>query len=385
MKKRLPKDIWLLGFVSFLTDLSSEAIFSVFALFFTTILGASTALLGLVEGFADASASSLDYVAGYLSDRSGKRKIYALIGYGFSTLAKVFLVIANSVPTVFAFRVIERLGKSFRGPPRDAWIAGVATKENRGLAFGVHKALDKSGAILGPLAAYFFLSIYGESSITIRWLFVVAVIPALLAVIVLLFLKDRPSAPAKRENIFKAYKTLTPEFKKYIRIAALFSVAYFSFSFLLLKAYSIGFVVKDVVLLYVLFNVAFVIASVPAGRLGDIIGRRRIILLSYGLYALMSVGFIFASSRTAIILLFVLFGVFYAIDEAQSKAFIADLELKKRGTAIGVYNVVTAIAYLPASIIAGFLWTMNPSYAFGFAAFVATAAIVVFLMLRSKK
>jgi MFS family permease len=384
MKKRLPLEVWLLGFVSFLTDLSSEAIFSVFAIFFTTILGASAALLGMVEGFADASASSLDYVAGYLSDRAGKRKIYALLGYGFSSLAKVFLVFANSVPTVFVFRVVERLGKSFRGPPRDAWLAAVAPKKDRGFAFGVHKALDKSGAIVGPLAAYAILSVYGQSGITFRWLFVVAVIPALLAVFLLMLLKDRPAKPTKRQNLFKAYKTLTPDFKRYLKIAAFFSLAYFSFSFLLLRAYDVGFSVKDVVLLYALFNVAFVIVSAPAGRLGDIIGRKRLILLSYGIYALMSIGFMFATSKLGIILLFIVFGIFYAIDEAQTKAFVADMETK-RGTAIGMYNVVTGIAYLPASIIAGLLWAVHPTYAFGFAAAIALLAMIAFAVLRPAK
>src|ERR1039458_9957439 len=147
-------DVLKLGLVSFFTDVSSEMIFSVFAIFFTTIAGASSALLGLVEGFADFSASSLDYVAGWLSDKTGKRKVFALAGYGFSTLAKVILLLANSVVALSFFRVIERLGKGFRGPPRDAWLSAVAEKADRGYSFGVHKALDKTGAIFGTTAAY---------------------------------------------------------------------------------------------------------------------------------------------------------------------------------------------------------------------------------------
>jgi MFS family permease len=140
-----------LGLVSFLTDVSSEMIFSVFAIFFTTVAGASSALLGLVEGLADFSASSLDYVAGWLSDRTGKHKVFAIAGYGFSTAAKIILLLTSSVVALSFFRVIERLGKSFRSPPRDAWLVAIAAEEIRGYSFGVHKALDKAGAIIGPL------------------------------------------------------------------------------------------------------------------------------------------------------------------------------------------------------------------------------------------
>jgi hypothetical protein len=188
-------DVLKLGLVSFLTDVSSEMIFSVFAIFFTTIAGASSALLGLVEGFADFSASSLDYVAGWLSDETGKRKAFALAGYGFSTLAKVILLVANSVVALSLFRVIERLGKSFRGPPRDAWLAGIAARDIRGYSFGVHKAFDKAGAILGPLVAYGLLSWLGETASSFRALFWVAFVPAVLGVFVLGLIQDQPDAP----------------------------------------------------------------------------------------------------------------------------------------------------------------------------------------------
>jgi MFS family permease len=149
----VPVDVLKLGLVSLLTDLSSEMIFSVFAIFFTTVAGASAALLGLIEGLADVSASSLDYLAGWASDRLGRRKVFALAGYGFSTLAKGLLLVSSSIAGLGTFRVLERLGKSFRGPPRDAWLAAVADPATRGYVFGVHKALDKSGAVLGPFLA----------------------------------------------------------------------------------------------------------------------------------------------------------------------------------------------------------------------------------------
>lgn len=382
LKFGIHPDVLKLGFVSFLTDLSSEMIFSVFAVFFTSVAGASAALLGVVEGLADLSASSLNYLAGWLSDRSGRRKVFTLAGYGFSTLAKVILLLSSTVTGLAIFRVVERLGKSFRGPPRDAWLASVADKGSRGYAFGVHKALDKSGAVFGPLAAYGLLSWLGEGLSTYRVLFVVALVPAVLAVVVLGLVEDKPGVPHQRENMFDTWQTLSPAFKRYLIVAALFSLAYFSFSFLLLRAHSVGFAMKDIVLLYALFNIACVVAAPLIGRLGDRLGRPRMIVLGYLTYLLMCVGFAFATTQWQVVLLFIVFGVFYAIDEAQSKAFIADLELERRGSAVGLYNFVTGLIYLPASLIAGALWLLHPASAFLFAASLALAALVAFFGLR---
>jgi len=375
-------DVLKLGLVSFLTDVSSEMIFSVFAVFFTTIAGASSALLGLVEGFSDFSASSLDYVAGWLSDKTGKRKAFALAGYGFSTAAKTILLVANSVAALSLFRVIERLGKSFRGAPRDAWLSTIAANEVRGYSFGVHKALDKAGAVVGPLIAFALLWRLGETASSFRVLFWVAFVPAVISVFVLGLIKDRPGVQYERESVFTAWRTLSRGFKRYLVAAGIFSLAYFSFGFLLLRANKVGFSVKDVVLLYALFNVSFVIAAPFIGRLGDIFGRTKIVILSYAIYLAMSLGFAFATTKWQIILLFVIYGIFYSIDEAQSKAFIADVEPKRRATAIGVYNFVTGAIYLPASLIAGALWVMDARLVFILAAFLSMAAIATFIWLR---
>jgi MFS family permease len=379
---RLHPDVIRLGLVSFLTDLSSEMIFSVFALFFTTIAGASSALLGVVEGFADLSASSLNYFSGWMADRTGKRKVLALSGYGFSTLAKIILPIASSVAGLSAFRVVERLGKGFRGPPRDAWISAVADRDNRGFAFGVHKALDKAGAVLGPLASYGLLAWLGERVSTYRILFWIALVPALLSLVVLCFIKDQPGVQHRRENMFETWKTLSPEFKRYLIAAGIFSLAYFSFGFLLLRAHGAGFSVRDIVLLYALFNASFVVASPLTGKLGDAVGRGRLIMLSYLIYLAMSLGFAFATTQWQIIVLFIVYGVFFAIDEAQSKAFIADIERERRASAIGLYNFVTGLLYLPASLIAGALWQVHTASAFLVAACLALFALAVFVFLR---
>ncbi|MDA8092908.1 MAG: MFS transporter [Betaproteobacteria bacterium] len=377
-------DVLKLGLVSFLTDVSSEMIFSVFAIAFTTIAGASSALLGLIEGMADFSASSLNCVAGWLSDRSGRRKPLALAGYAFSAAAKTILLVATTVTAMSLFRVAERLGKGLRGPPRDAWLAGVADKAVRGYSFGMHKALDKAGAVAGPLIAYGLLTWLGGTAQTFKTLFWVAFVPALLSVILLSRIDDQPGVRHRSERVGDAWRTLRPGFKRYLVVASLFSLAYFSFGFLLLRAHTLGFSTRDVVLLYAWFNVAVVASAPLVGKLGDLVGRRYVVMWSYLIYLLMSLGFAFATAKWQIIALFAVYGVFFSMDEAQSKAFIADIEPERRATAIGIYNLVTGMAYVPASIMAGLFWLVQPSLAFLVAALLCLAAIAAFVLLRPR-
>lgn len=381
-RQRLHPDVLKLGLVSFLTDLSSEMIFSVFAIFFTTVAGASSALLGLIEGLADFSASSLNYLAGWLSDRSGRRKWLATAGYGFSTLAKLILLVSSSVVGLSLFRVIERLGKGFRGPPRDAWLSSIAVKESRGYAFGVHKALDKSGAVLGPLVAYALLSWLGESASTYSTLFLVAFVPAVISVVVLTRIPDQPGAAHERESVRQNWQQLSPGFKRFLVPAGVFALAYFSLGFILLKAHIVGFGMTDIVLLYALFNTTCVVAAPLVGKLGDKVGRSRIVVLGYAVYAAINLWLVVASSRWEMVTVFAIYGLFYAIDESQSKAFIADIEPERRATAVGIYNFVTGLLYLPASLVAGALWALAPSLAFALAAALALVAMAVFALLR---
>jgi MFS family permease len=378
-RARLHPDVLKLGLVSFLTDLSSEIVFSVFAVFFTSVAGASSALLGLIEGLADFSASSLNYLAGWLSDRSGRRKVFALAGYGFSTLAKTILLVSTSVLGLSLFRVIERLGKGFRGPPRDAWLSSIAEQSSRGYAFGVHKALDKAGAVAGPLAAYGLLSWLGESASTYRALFWIAFVPAVLSVVVLALIKDQPGDRRERESVGQNWRLLSPGFKRFLLPAGVFALAYYSLGFLLLKAHAVGFSLTDVVLLYALFNTTCVVAAPLVGKLGDRVGRRRIVMLGYATYGLLNLGAIWVDSRWEVTALFAVYGVFYAIEESQSKAFIADLEPDRRATAIGLYNFVTGVLYLPASLMAGALWTVAPAWAFTLSAALSGLAMLVFV------
>lgn len=378
----LHPDILKLGLVSFLTDLSSEMIFSVFAIFFTTVAGASSALLGLIEGLADFSSSSLNYLSGWLSDRGGRRKALVVAGYGFSTLAKTILLVSTAITALSLFRVIERLGKSFRGPPRDAWLAAIAPAGRRGYAFGVHKALDKSGAVAGPLLAWAVLKWLGESDSAYRLLFWIAVLPALISVIVLAMVDERSAAPHARESVWQNWHALSPGFKRFLLPGGLFALAYYSLGFLLLKAHDVGFGVTQIVLLYAFFNVTCVLAAPAMGRLGDRIGRRHVIMLGYLLHGLLNVWLALAHGKAELIAAFGVYGLFYAIDEAQSKAYIADLEPERRASAIGIYSFVTGALYLPASLLAGALWSINPAWTFGAAALLSLAAIIVFTSLR---
>ena len=383
----VPREVVSFGVVSFLTDVSSEAIFAVLPLFLTSVLGASTLVLGAIEGVADFAASSLDMASGYLSDRLGKRKSIAILGYSLSSLAKVVLMFVSTAGQVFAFRVVERLGKSIRGAPRDAILAGLAPAKGRGASFGLHRGLDKAGAILGPLLAYALLGHFGESLQGIRTLFAIAVVPAVAAVVLLMLFVPEQAVRGRAQIPFReAIRTFGPKYRHYLASAGIFSMAYFSFAFLMLAAAHGGFGLKDVVLLYALFNVAFTIVSVPVGRISDRIGRRALIASSYGLYAMVAGGFAVVNSKPGVILLFLLYGVFYAIDEGQTKAYLADLTNDDlRATAIGAYGFVTGLIYLPASLLAGALWSaFGPQGAFGTAAVIALAALAYFLVFEPR-
>lgn len=379
----IPWGVVTLGIVSFLTDLSSEAIFAVLPVYFVGVIGGSVLVMGVMEGFADFAASSLDLASGHLSDRTGRRKGIAWFGYALSAFAKSLLVFVASVGGVMTFRVIDRLGKSIRGAPRDAMLATMAPKGRRGFSFGLHKAFDKAGAVIGPFVAYIMLTRGGATQETFHFLFLTALIPAILAVVVLwLFVKDRPAATAShRRSIRESWTTLGRTYRWYLFSSAVFSLGYFSFAFLVLKAKSVGFTAQDQVLLYGLFNLVFTITSVPIGWLADRVGQKSIVIASYLTYAAMSAGFMIAETPIAVGAMFVVYGVFYAMNEGQAKAYLSDLaEDDTRATAIGIYGFVTGLVYLPASLIAGMLWLLGAAWAFAFAISTSVAALALFLL-----
>lgn len=377
-----------LGIVSLLTDLSSEAIFAVLPIYFVSVMGGSALVMGVMEGLADFAASSLDLASGFLSDRTGRRKGIAWSGYAVSALAKSLLVFVASVGGVIAFRVIDRLGKSVRGAPRDALLATMAPKGRRGFSFGLHKAFDKAGAVVGPFVAYLMLTRWGATQDAFHILFLTALAPAVLAVVVLwLFVKDRPTAaPPHRQSMGDTWMTLGRPYQRYLLSSAVFSLVYFSFAFLVLKAKSVGFTAQDQALLYGLFNLVFTITSVPIGWLGDRVGQRTIVIVSYLTYAVMAAGFMVAQTQITVGAMFVVYGVFYAMNEGQAKAYLSDLtEDATRATAIGIYGFVTGLAYLPASLIAGALWPQGPAWAFAFAIGTSILALGLFLFTADTK
>jgi MFS family permease len=314
-----------------------------------------------------------------MSDRSGKRKVFVIAGYGFSTLAKLILLVSSSLAGLALFRILERLGKGFRGGPRDAWLSSIAGHATRGHAFGVHKALDKSGAVLGPLVAYGLLWWLGESAGTYAVLFMVAFVPAVLSVVMLTRIPEQPATPHVREPVAENWRQLSVGFKRFLWPAGVFALGYFSLGFILLKAHAVGFGVTDIVLLYALFNITCVVFAPWVGKLGDKVGRRHIVLLGYAVYAFINVWLMVASTQWEMLAVFALYGFFYAIDESQSKAFIADLEPDRRASAMGIYGLVTGSLYLPASLVAGALWTISPQWAFAGSAVLSVVAIWVFV------
>jgi MFS family permease len=379
----VPWGVVSLGMVSFLTDLSSEAIFAVLPAYFVGVIGGSALVMGVMEGAADFAASSLDLASGHLSDRTGRRKGITWSGYALSALAKSLLVVVTSVGGVIAFRVVDRLGKSIRGAPRDAMLATMAPTGRRGVSFGLHKAFDKAGAVIGPFVAYLLLTRGGATPETFHRLFLIALIPAILAVVVLgCFVKDRPAAAApQRQTIRDAWHRLGRPYRHYLLSSAVFSLGYFSFAFLVLKAKSVGFAARDQALLYGLFNLVFTLTSVPIGWLGDRLGQHRVVVVSYLTYAGMAAGFLLAETPIAVGAMFVVYGVFYAMNEGQAKAYLSDLaEENTRATAIGIYGFVTGLMYLPASLIAGALWPLGPAWTFGFAIGTSLIALALFVL-----
>jgi MFS family permease len=376
-----------LGVVSFLTDVSSEMVFPNIALFLTLVLGAGKEIVGLVEGVADSTASIIEVFSGYFSDRLGKRKQFVLFGYGLSSIVKIGIALSTTWWTVLIMRGLERVGKGLRTAPRDAIIAASAEKEIRGRAFGLHRAMDTAGAIIGPLLAFALLSAYGANETGFRNTFLIAIIPAVLAVAVILFFVREPKAAeapatAKKQSFWEALKGMPAEYKTFLKVSLLFSLSYFSFSFFILRAADIGVKPEDVLLLYVLYNIIYALASVPGGWLSDRMGRKPVIAGAFALYAAICAGFALATAWWHAALLFGLYGIFVALDESVNKAYISDMiPEERRSTAIGAYNTAIGVAYLPASLMVGALWAIaGPVVGFMAAAVIAAFSAAVLII-----
>jgi len=386
----LNPNIFFLGIVSFLTDVSTEMIFTLVPLFLSNVLGATTTIIGLIGGLSESADATFRIFSGWLSDRIGKRKLLAVAGYSISTIAKPFMYLASTWGIVLGVRFSDRIGKGIRTAPRDALIADSVSAEERGKGFGLHRAMDTFGAVLGlSIAAIVIYLVQGGglqlSLKTYQWLVLIGIVPAVLAVIILVrFVTERErkpsptSTPRPRFSLTKLAAGFDTRFKVFLAVMALFTLGNSSDFFVVLRAQNLGSSVFHIALMLVLFNATYAAIALPAGRLSDRLGRRRVIAMGWGVYALVYLGFALATELWQVWLLFACYGVYYGVVEGVARAFVADLvPAEKRGTAYGLYHGVVGLTLIPASLIAGWMWqAYNPSVPFFFGAGLACAATI---------
>jgi MFS family permease len=391
-KKREPhnglglQNVVRLGYVSLFTDLSTEMILGVLPIFIVRDLGATAAVLGLIEGVAEAVNYSFRVFAGVLTDRIGRRKPLVLIGYGFSSIAKPLFAVTSSWGQAFAVRVIDRAGKGTRTSPRDALISDSIAKTEAGKGFGLHRSLDQLGAVLGPLFAFAVIPFIG-----IRGVFWVSFVPAIMALIILIFfVKDSHARILRRSPFQNMRLVLTRDFVILLAFLGIFAVGAYDFSFILLKAGTLGIAENDIPLVYAVLNVATVILGLPSGMLADRIGKLPMLGLSYVIFLVTSVAGSFLGGNTSYgFLIAFLFGSYLAISDTVQRALIPEFtQSQLKGTGYAIYYMLIGVCSFLANSIFGFLWTsISPSMAFQFSVSTATAgiaALLIFMLWRRR-
>ncbi|NPV08347.1 MAG: MFS transporter, partial [Anaerolineae bacterium] len=367
-------------------DVSSEMVLNVLPLFLSNVLGVKTNVIGLIEGVAEATSSILRVFSGWLSDRLGGRKWVAVAGYGISALTKPFFYVANSWGTVAAARWADRVGKGIRTAPRDALVADSIGPSQRGLAFGFHRAADTGGAALGLLIALAVILATGATlrESTFRTLVLISLIPAFLAVMSLALGAQEPRAPAKAAPPRVTFRGLGKPFAIFMLIVAVFDLGNSSDAFLILRANQAGLSAAGVMGMLLTFNLVYTVISTPAGSLSDRIGRERLLIGGWLVYALIYLGFALAGAGWQIWTLYAVYGVYYGMAYSTAKAMVADVvPAHLRGIAYGTYAAVLGVLDFPASLIAGILWDgvgawqgFGPSAPFLFGAAMALTAAV---------
>jgi MFS family permease len=368
-------NVYLLGLISLLTDLSSEMVFPLIPFFLLTELGATAFIFGIFEGARESTGSLLKVFSGYWSDRIGRRKGLVIAGYSVSSAMKTAIPFVRIWPELMAVGVAERIGKGLRDAPRDAVLAETAPANERGKVFGFHRLADTLGAVLGPLTAFVLLDAVG---LPFREIFLVAVGPALVAALLTVFIRERARKPKDVPSLRVGFSKLSPSLRRFILIATVFALGHFSVLFLLLRVVGVGLTEGTGILFYLAFNLVYALAALPAGILSDRLGRPRVILAGYLAFAAMAGGLIVFSEAWQLLVLFVLFGLSAALVNAVERAFVADLAPPNlRATALGTYHTLTGVARFPASAVAGFLWLLAPAATFAYGLIFSLGAVLL--------
>jgi MFS family permease len=381
--RKLPKGIWALGFVSMFMDISSELVHSLLPIFMATTLGASMVTIGIVEGFAEAAAAITKVFSGVISDYFQKRKFLAVVGYGLAAITKPIFPLATSIEWVFGARFVDRIGKGIRGAPRDALVAEIVPAQLRGAAYGLRQALDSVGAFVGPLLAIAFMIWLANDIKAVLW---VAVLPAFIAVFLLIVGVREPESPnhaaAHRNPLtFNNAKRLRLRYWLVVALGAVFTLARFSEAFLILRAQDVGLAIGYVPVIMIVMNVVYSLFAYPAGAAADRISARTLLLMGLGILVIADIVLAIAASPGVALLGAAFWGLHMALTQGLLAKLVADTApADLRGTAFGIFNLVTGGALLLASVIAGALWSMfgaSATFIAG-AAFAAIAAIGLF-------
>ncbi|HBA89650.1 MAG TPA: MFS transporter [Geobacter sp.] len=379
MFKGITGNVFILGLVSFFTDVSSEMIYPLLPMFLTTLLGAGPAFLGVIEGVAESTASLLKLLSGIVSDRVRRRKRLVLAGYSISALMRPLIGSAGSPLAVLLIRTGDRVGKGIRTSPRDALIADSVDPSLRGKAYGFHRSMDHAGALVGPLIATVLLAYFVNDIRSVFWL---AAVPGAIAVLLIVWkVREAERAPVPKQQIQLALLPAGP-LRRYLLILFLFTLGNSSDAFLLLKAGTLGVPAFRLPLLWAFLHLVKMLSSMPFGALSDRIGRRSVIVAGWGVYCLSYLGFGFAASEWQIWLLFALYGLFFGLTEGVEKAFLADMaQPAVRGAAFGWYNFAVGSGALPASIVFGVIWQHFGGVApFLFGALLSALAAILLLV-----
>jgi MFS family permease len=388
----LDPTVQALGVVSLLNDFSSEVAVRTLPLFLANVLGVKIGIIGLIEGIAESTATLLKLVSGYLADRIGRKKALALWGYGFSNFTKPLLYFATSWGLVLLVRFLDRVGKGIRTAPRDALIADITPPELRGRAFGFNKAMDKAGGFLGLIVAAGVLYSTQQNTLTLtresyEWLVLLAVLPGLAAVAVLAcWVEERPKSPTKSSSVL-IWSEMNGRFWAFIAVLTVFSLGNSSDAFLMLRAQTVGFSTVEIFLVVAAFSLVIALTSTKGGTLSDTFGRRGLIIAGWLIYALIYLGFAFASARWHIWILYAGYGLYYGAFLGASSALVADLVSEQlRGTAYGIFNAALGITAFPASLLAGLLWDWyGPAAPFLFGAGLAVLATIGLLIIPLRR